>query len=397
MPLITSAGAVPSSPATLNAELIAGATVLAPGLTTNLPGSLVEDMSSTATGALVVQDQAAVDLINSISPLSANEFILLELGMVYGVPRGVGSNTSVFVTFEGSPGFVVNTGFLVSDGTHQYVVQEPAIISGPGPIGSSEQTFCLAVDEGTWAIPVDTVTELVTSVPSTIVLSCTNVATGIPGDGAQKISDYQAQVIQAGQAISTGTPTLVKTALKGAGAQTRLISFRQTDGGWQVIVGGGDPYQIANAIFQSMFNITDLKPAATLGTTEVIAINDFPDTYEIIYVIPAQQTVGLTITWNTVATANFVSQAIVIALVQPAMVAYINSIVVGQPISTLQLQDVFITAVAGSIPEKAISKLQFIVTIDGSVVAPPAGGVLIAGDPESFFFTETADIAVVQG
>lgn len=76
MPIITSAGAVPASPNDLNAQLLAGAIARAPGLTATLPGSLVEDMSSTATGALIVQDQAAVDLINSISPLTANEFIL---------------------------------------------------------------------------------------------------------------------------------------------------------------------------------------------------------------------------------------------------------------------------------------------------------------------------------
>ena len=398
MPLITSAGAVPSTPATLNTALVAGATALAPGLTTTLPGSLIEDLSSTATGALVVQDQAAVDLINSVSPLTANEFILYQLGEVYGVQRGIGSNTSVYVVFSGTPGFVINAGFVVSDGTHQYVTQDPAIISGPGPIGQSVATFCLAVDPGSWAIPAISVTELVTSVPSTIILSCSNPATGIPGGDPQSLASYQAQVIQAGLAVATGTPKFVKAAINNVGGvQARLISMRQSAGGWQIIVGGGDPYQVAGANFQSMFNIQDLQPAATMGATQNIAINDFPDTYEIVFVVPDQQTVGMTITWNTVATANFVSNAIVISLVQPAMVAYINSITVGEPISLLQLQDVFITAIAGSVPESEISKLQFIVTIDGSVVAPPTGGVLIAGDPESFFFAETSGISIVQG
>jgi len=398
MPLITSAGAVPSSPATLNAELVAGAVALAPGLTTTLPGALIEDLSSTGTGALVVQDQAAVDLINSVSPLTANEFILYQLGQVYGVRRGIGSNTSVYVVFSGSPGFVINSGFTVSDGTHQYVTQDPAIISGPGPVGSSLPTFCLAVDPGSWAIPAATVTEPISSIPSTITCTLSNPSTGIPGGDPQTLPAYQAQVIQAGLAVATGTPTFTKTTIqKVSGVQARLVSMRQTGGGWQIIVGGGDPYQVAGAIFQSLFNIQDLQPAATLGATETIAINDFPDTYEIVFVVPAQQDVGMTVTWNTVATANFVSNAIVIALVQPAMVAYINSITVGQPISLLKLQDVFIAAVTGSIPEAAISKLQFIVTIDSIVVNPPTGGTLIAGDPEAFFFATTADISVVQG
>lgn len=398
MPTITSSGAVAATPDQLNAELLAGAVARAPGLTADLPGSLIEDMSSTATGALIVQEAASVDLINSISPLTANEFILKQLGMVYGVMPGLGSNTSVFVTFSGSPGLVVNAGFIVSDGTHQYVTQDPAIISGPGPIGSSAATFCVAVDSGTWAIPPGTVTQTISSVPEGFTLTCTNAATGVPGGDPQSIAQYQAQVIQAGQAVATGVSTLVKTALsKVSGVQSRLISFRQTGGGWQVIVGGGDPYQVANAIFQSMFNILDLVGAATHGSTETIAINDFPDIYQIVYVVPAQDLVGLVITWDTVSSANFVSPAIVTALVQPAMVAYINSIAVGQPISLLNLRTTFIDAVKDSIPEEAISVLSFVVTIDSVVVAPPTGGELISGDPESFFFTASANVSVVQG
>jgi len=398
MPLITSAGAVPTSIANLNAQLVAGAVALAPGLTTTLPGSLIEDLSSTGTGALIVQDAAAVDLINSISPLTANEFILYQLGMVYGVQRGIGSNTSVYVVFSGSPGFVINAGFIVGDGTHQYVTQDPTIISGPGPVGMSSAVFCLAIDSGSWAVPPASVTELITSVPSTITCTVTNPATGVPGGAEQTLAEYQAQVIQAGQAVGTGISKLVRTALEQVnGVQARLISFRQTGGGWQAIVGGGDPYQVANALFQSLFNFLDLQPAATVGTTETIAINDFPDTYEIVFVVPAQDVVGLTITWNTASSANFVSQAVVVALVQPAMVSYINSIYVGQPMSLLALQDAFINAVSGVIPEGSLSKLQFVVTINSTVVAPPSGGVLISGDPEAFFFAATSNISVVQG
>lgn len=398
MPTITTAGAVPSSPDALNAELLAIAVARAPGLTADLPGSLIEDMSSTATGALVVQDQAAVDLINSISPLTANEFILEQLGLVYGVRPGLGSNTSVYVTFSGSPGLVVNVGFIVSDGTHQYITQDPAIVSAPGPVGTSAPTFCVAVDAGTWAVPPGTVTQTITSVPEGFSLTCTNATTGVPGGDPQTVGEYQAQVIQAGQAVATGVSTLVKTALGNVqGVQPRLISFRQTGGGWQVIVGGGDPYQVANAIFQSMFNILDLVGAATVGATENIAINDFPDTYSVVYVVPAQAAVGIVCTWETVASANFVSPAIVTALAQPALVDYINSITVGQPISLLKLQDTFINAVKDSIPEGSISVLTFVVTINNTIVNPPTGGVLITGDPEAFFFTDSASVAVVQG
>ena len=104
MPTLTTAGAVPTSPTDLLNQEIAAASALAPGLTANLPGSLVEDMASTAAGAVVIQDQTFVDLVNSISPYTANSFILYQLGAVYGVQQGVGSNTSVYVIFTGLVG-----------------------------------------------------------------------------------------------------------------------------------------------------------------------------------------------------------------------------------------------------------------------------------------------------
>src|SRR5271168_3290506 len=91
---MTTTGPVPTPPATLNAQLIANATALAPGLTANLPGSLIEDLSSTATGALIVLDQARVDYINSLAPGAANPFVLYLLGQQAGIPQGLTTNTS---------------------------------------------------------------------------------------------------------------------------------------------------------------------------------------------------------------------------------------------------------------------------------------------------------------
>ena len=106
MAQITTAGAIPAQPTDLlNAE-IAAATALAPGLTANLPGSLVEDMASTAAGAVVIQDQAFVDLVNSISPATANPSILYQLGQVYGVQQGQGSKGRSFT--QGRWGLMVS-------------------------------------------------------------------------------------------------------------------------------------------------------------------------------------------------------------------------------------------------------------------------------------------------
>lgn len=540
MAQLTTAGAVPTSPTDLlNAE-IAAATALSPGLTANLPGSLIEDMASTAVGAVVIQDQAFVDLVNSISPYTANPFILYELGAVYGVTQGVGSNTSVYVTFIGTPGFVISAGFVVSDGTHQYTVQDGGIVSASG---QSAALYCLANNAGSWAVPIGTVTTIVTSIPSGVTLTCTNESAGVPGATAQTIQSYQAQVIQAGQAIATGMPTFLKTQLqKVSGVQPNLISVRQPTSGtaWEVIVGGGDPYEVANAIYTGLFdisnlvgstfqvtNITNAYPAVVTinlnhgyttgqvvqitgetgmsnvngnnfvaividektfslnveistitwsggtvtvttasphglptGTTSgtiygctpsayngsytftrtgastftyplasnpgtatvlgytpfdsasqgawtsggvvtpnfrnvTVSINNYPDTYNITFVNPPPQTVTVTLLWNTIA-VNYVSTTAIASTGIPAIVAYINSIPVGQPISIFDLQTAFTTAVATLLNVSLISEMQFTITINGITTSPSSGQGVIYGDPESYFETTNGLVTITQ-
>ena len=465
MATLTSAGAIPANPTDLlNAE-IAAATALSPGLTANLPGSLIEDLASTGAGALVVQDQAYVDLVNSISPYTANAFILYQLGAIYGVQQGVGSNTSVYVTFTGNAGYVIPVGFTVSDGNYQYTIQDGGIISASG---TSTALYCLATTQGSWAVPVGTVTQIITSVPSGFTLTCTNLTAGIPGAIAQTLQSYQAQVIQAGLASAQGMPTFLKTQLENvSGVQPNLVSIRNPNvNQWEVICGGGDPYQVANAIFNSVPDIsilvgstmsvsgisstnpavvtTTLNHGYSTGQTVTIAgvspsgfngtftatvlsektfsvplnatsltyvsggvvtpnlrnvtvsINDYPDTYSITFVNPPVQTVNVAITWNTIST-NLVSPTAISQLATPAIVSYINSITVGQPINTFELQEAFQMAVVGILPVAQISKINYVVKINGITTTPATGSLLIYGDPESYFSTSNSLVTVVQG
>ena len=250
-------GRVNTPPATLRANFIAGVAAVVPGYTANLPASMIEDMTSTAVGALVTCDQLLTDNINCLDPLTANPYVINQLGVLYGVPQGTDTNTSVYVVFSGTPGFVISQGFIVSDGTYQYTVQAPGgVISGGG---ASPAIYCVATVAGTWAVPAGTVTTLISSVPSAITLVVTNPLDGLPSVAAQTLPDYQAQVIQAGLATSTGGPTLLKVALGNvSGVQSRLISVQQQSPGWKIICGGGDPYEVGFAIYNALGDISNL-------------------------------------------------------------------------------------------------------------------------------------------
>lgn len=468
--VVTTAGRQPTPPSTLLAQLLAAVAAVRPGYTANLPGSLIEDISSTDVGALAVCDSAITEIINSLTPYGANEFLLLQLGQIYlgsGAAPGLTSNTSVFVVFTGPVRFVVSIGFTVSDGTYQYVVQDGGII---GSGGTSEPLFCLAILTGSWVVPTNTVTQLVTSLPTGITVTCANPTAGTPGGTAETEESWRSRVLQSGLAISQGMTTTLRTYLgQVPGVQQRLVSPMQKTGGWEIVVGGsGDPYEIAYAIFTALFDISTLV-GSTLQVTAItqanpgvvtlnlnhgyttgqvaqidgivgminlngvsftatvvdekrisigintsgfpayvsggvltpnlrnitVDINDFPNVYAVPFVNPPQQIVVVAVTWNTTE-PNFISQASVAQLANPAIVSYVNSIVVGQPINVYVLQSTFQAAVASILTPNLLTTLDFAVSINGVGVSPSPGTGIIVGDPESYFFTTSDRVTVAQ-
>jgi Ubiquitin-activating enzyme E1 FCCH domain/Baseplate J-like protein len=458
------AGMVPDTPANVQATLLANVAATNPGYTANLPGTLIEDISSTDVAAILACNAALVELVNSVTPYGANQFILNQLGQIYGVQQGVGSNTSVYVVFSGPPGYVIIPGFTVSDSTHQYVVQDGGVIATSGV---SASLYCVATVSGTWAVPANTVTQLATSVPALISLTVTNPVGGTPSTGAQTVESYRSQVLQAGLASSIGTVRYLKTQLENvSGVQSRLIAVNQNGAYWQIIVGGGDPYQVGYAIFNGLFDINNLSgsnlaitsisnanpavittnlnhnystgetvvisgasgmtgingtwtvtvltpttfsvpydstsaPAYVGGATlqpnrnQTVSINDYPDTYTIVYVVPPVQSVSISLTWNTTS-PYAVSSASMASLGSAALVAYVNSIPVGQPINLFELQNAFQIATESILPTAYLTRMVFTVYINSIATPPAAGTGIIAGDPESYFLTNSTLISITQ-
>ena len=81
----------------------------------------------------------------------------------------------------------------------------------------------------------------------------------------------------------------------------------------------------------------------------------------------------------------------------PAVVNYINSIVVGQPINLFELNGVFQAAVAPLIPIQFVDRLVWTISINGIVTGPASGTGLISGDPESFFECVASGVVLTQG
>jgi hypothetical protein len=462
------AGPTPTAPADLDAALIAAVAAEVPDYTANLPGSLIEDISSTDVGALVTIDQARVDAINSVSPYSANPYILAQQGGMYGIPQGQPTNTSVDVVFSGTVGYVIPSGFIVGDGAYQYVTQDAGVI---GSAGTSLSIYAVASQSGSWTPLQDSVNQIISAVDVDYTLTVTNPVAGAAGGPAETVESYRSRVLQAGQASAQGITSMLKTALQAvSGVLANLVSVVQVGTALKVICGGGDPYQIALAIFKSTINwpnlvisgsiasatvtnggsgftsapavaftaapsggttatgtavlsgssvasVTITNPgsgyitmpivsfsggagsgaAATANSRNVSAsIVEAPNTYTLTWVNPPAQVVTCSVIWNTTI-PSFAGGSQVNQLAQAALLSYLNSIPVGQPINLLQMTSVFQTTVSSILTLSQIETLTFAVTINGTAVSPEAGTSLIVGDSESYFTAAANAVTVAQG
>lgn len=391
-------GPVATPPATLNAALIAGVAATNPDYTANLPGTLIEDISSTDTGALVVIDQARVDTVNSVTPYAANPYVLAMQGTMLGVPQGLPANGSVLLVFTGTPGYVISPGFTSTDGTNQYVVPNGTgdggtVASG----GTSQPIFAVATVSGIFPIPAGSVTAIVTSVPSPYTLTVTNPLAGVPAEAAETAESYRSRILVANQVTMTGTAAYLKTLLMALpGVSPRLVSVLQNGIGWEIICGGGDPFQTAGAIYQSGIIPGLLVGSMTTIRNVTVSIFDAPDTYSITYVNPPSQVTTVAALWNTILT-NFTATASVNQLMIGAIQAYVNGITVGQPMNLLVMQEQIQAAVSSVLSPINLTTLQFTVTINGVPVAPTAGTSVIASDPESYFTASPTAVTAVQG
>ncbi|EDI8785363.1 hypothetical protein VQZ80_002345 [Salmonella enterica] len=199
-----------------------------------------------------------------------------------------------------------------------------------------------------------------------------------------------------------GTPDCYRIELKNVyGVQENLISYRQaTLGRWVAVVGGGDPYEVAYAIYKAVPDISILtndvsNPSGAQVEKKTIAITVYPDVYQVPFVVPSSQNATILITWNTASTTYIDPDGIAKA-VQQNIAGYINAIAVGQPINIFEVQDIFLSSVSGLVAPSLVSMIDIQVGINGKIVPPATDSSLVYGDTYAYFSTSSSQIQVKQ-
>lgn len=168
--------------------------------------------------------------------------------------------------------------------------------------GQTEPVYCLATTTGIWAVPAGTVNgENLRAgvVPGNLY----QPDGGSAGDGRTKPRVVSCSG-DAGRDVQCAryAGLLPLRAEKVNGVQENLISFRQaTLGKWVAVVGGGDPYEVAYAIYKAVPDISILtndvsNPSGAEVEKKTIPVTVYPDVYQVPFVVPSSQNVVVLIT-----------------------------------------------------------------------------------------------------
>lgn len=214
-----------------------------------------------------IQDMI-VNTMNSISPTYANDYIFNELGSAYGLERKKQSKSTVTLTFGGKAGVIIPEGTQATteDGSMIFTTTNQTVIRTNGEGEASAE----GMEDYTDDIPAGSVSVLVSNILN--VDTVTNKTDGSSSTPAETIKEYRERVQNAMLSNRVGTIAYMLNQICSIeGVIKRLTAVRMADGmkgdykisNIEAVVGGGEDYQVAEAIFNST-----LYPDMTISKAE---------------------------------------------------------------------------------------------------------------------------------
>ena len=310
-------------------EKVEGFTDLPSGIQNNLLDESVVIESE-------IQDMLA-NVMNSISPSYANDFIVRELGAAFGLKIKDQALPNTTITFYGLAGVVIPEGVEIgnADGSKKFITTKSDIINTTGQVS----IYCEGADYYDTPTPANTLNVLLNQVLN--VTSCTNLNDAVESTTAETISEFRSRFQTKAQANRSGTVAALDNALKEIeGTVDRLCTYQASqiieegvkEAVIEVVVGGGDDYQVALAIFNSVLypDIFISNPSGD-ETNRTVNINvtfngvDFP----IVYTRPKinQLSINISLTVQS-GFINIPSEAFTL-LLRPYYENYINNLKIG--------------------------------------------------------------------
>lgn len=239
----------------------------------NLPSSIQNNLIDESAIIVNEFEDMIVNLMNGISPAYANDFIIEQLGSAFGIKRKNKAKQNVMLEFEGLAGVIIPAGTQVgsADGQYTFSTITQGIIKADGKAIINAE----AEDYYDKIIDANTLNVMITNILN--VNSVNNLNASSEPILEENFSDYRTRVQNRMKANRNGTAaTLYDNLLNVKGVSSRLITYRLDskliDGArlytMEVVCGGGDDYEVAEAIFNSLLLTESLTSAPSDNDTK---------------------------------------------------------------------------------------------------------------------------------
>lgn len=352
MYLLDGKGYQPSSAEELREELIADLQKYDADFL-NYPQSFQGALLDQATVFLMYPELLISDLFNQFSYSQAQGTLLDLLGDDRGIRRKGVYKSEVTLRFTGQKGFVIPKGLAVTttsspangDKAVFYVYEEKLIDTTTGVVDVLAYSDMSVIPQ----INIGDLDKIVDNIPN---LAVENIDTPTEPREQESESEYRLRVQQRLRNPKAGSIGAVLSEISNIkGVDTRLVGWRKSEvtsngktyKAFEIIVGGGDPVEIAYAIYKygginSFLYLSNPSGGESARTvSQDIKVYNQIDTYQFTRPKKLLLDIKVKVPLKNVESDNPSIQA----LTKDSMADYINSAQVGSLINILSLTEAF--------------------------------------------------------
>lgn len=344
----------------------------------DLPSSLQNNLIDESVVLECEMQDMISNMMNSISPTYANDFIVKELGEAFGLKMKDKQLPITTITFKGKIGVLIPEGVEVgnADGSKTFKTTESKIINASG----EADVAALGVDYYDTPTPANSLNVMINKIAN--VDSCTNkndVTESVP---AETIEQFRNRFLTRTKANRAGTIATLDNNIKAVnGVSDRLVTYvethvrdeEQVKSVLEVIVGGGDDYEVAAALFSSVL-YPDLFVSNPSGDEDARTVNlmvtfndvEFPITYTRPKINPISFNIALSVQSGFI---NIPSEAFT-ELLRPYFEKYVNNLKIGYTPTGYSFDDLIYQCFKDNFYNKdIITGITYTLNVNGSLAS----------------------------
>lgn len=377
---MTSAGFTKDTPTQIQTDITNEAAASVAGFA-SFPAELRQNLID----SMVIEEIRVQDMIdalaNGIGPGFANDLQFKNFACSFGLTMKDFQYAQATVRFTGTVGTLIPKLTRVSNGgTTLLQTTEQRII---GSVGYTD-ILCESTQEVIVDIPANTITTLVDVIPN--VSAVTNPAAGTSGLPAETIDQLKVATYNEIQSPRYGTESRALSLLRNiTGVDMRLVAFRPMElvvdtkyyQGIECVVGGGDDYEVANALFTAFLQTKNLlSDPSNSETARTVAVDVtlYSSVFPVKFTRPKQISAALDIV--VPINGNLITNDILEGVLKPVFESYFDSLSVGKSVSAASMNNlIYDTLVDSGVGTDKIGTVTYTFTLD-SVPTPMSGGYL---------------------